>query len=703
MKNRYIYPFVCLVFIYLTLIYSNTFQVPFILDDSHNIAERSELHLSSLSIQNISKTFFVEKEKGKKLYRPISSLSLALNYFIGGVNVRGYHIVNLIIHLLSSLFLFKTILLLLQVRKKNLPADQIYMMAGFATVLWAASPIQIQAVTYIVQRMASLSAMFYILGLWMYIEMRIRLNQDKHRKIRYGILSAFFFLCAVLSKENAGIFPLGLLCLELFFFDGIKRIRANPLKSALIAFGMVVIPLLLFFHVTSVEELFERYSYRPFTAYQRLLTEPRILIFYLSQIFYPIPGRFSIVHSFSLSNSLFSPISTFLSIGGISLMLIVSFVNAKKYPLIGFAVVFYFVHHLVESTIIPLELVFEHRNYLPSVFLFLPIAYGFVKTLERYKIQNKILFYFISFSCALLIFFLGMSTYMRNMEWQTHESLWESAISNSPSLIRPYSQLGWAHTNKKKLNTDKAINYFIMGLDKKESYHIFQKALLWMEIGKTYKLENNIPACKKAILKSLEIMQNKIKNKPGLEHKLGIKNYLAGMNYFLANIHYYLRDTDQAIQYIERALELGEIPEYYNAKAKFFIRKSLYSDALPSLQELTKRGYADGNTYYYLGYSLTSLGYYERGLWFYKQAVQDGLYPPDINLYIADNLYLSGKPSAADDYLIKYVKSNPIKKIMQFITIYQNASYFEHLPFVNSEIIIARLKKESLAIINRVN
>lgn len=617
--------------------------------------------------------------------------------------MRGYHIVNLIIHLLSSLFLFKTILLLLQAWKKALPADQINMTAGLATVLWAVNPIQTQAVTYIVQRMASLSAMFYILGLWMYIEMRIRLNQDIPGKIRYGILSAFFFLCAVLSKENAGIFPLGLLCLELFFFDGIKRIRANPLKYALVVFGMIVIPLLLFSHMTSVEKLVERYTYRPFTAYQRLLTEPRILIFYLSQIFYPIPGRFSIVHSFSLSNSLFSPVSTFLSIGGISLMLIVSFVNAKKYPLIGFAVVFYFVHHLIESTVIPLELVFEHRNYLPSIFLFLPIAYGIVKILEYYKIQNKILFYFISFSCALLIFFLGMSTYMKNMEWQTHESLWESAISNSPSLIRPYSQLGWAYTNKKKLNTAKARNYFIMGLDKKESYHIFQKALLWLEIGKTYKLENNIPECKKAVLKSLEIMQNKIKNKPGFENNSGIKNYLAGVNYFLANIHYYSRDTDQAIQYIERALELVEIPEYYNTKTKFFIRNGLYSDALHYSQELTKRGYADGNTYYYLGYSLTSLGYYARGLWFYKQAVQNGLYPPDINLYIADNLYLSGKSRKADDYLLKYVNSNPIRKIMQFITIYQNPSYFEHLPLVNLEIIIAMLKKESFAIINGVN
>ncbi len=364
--------------------------------------------------------------------------------------------------------------------------------AGLATILWAAHPIQTQAVTYIIQRMASLSAMFYILGIWLYLRMRISQMEGKKSAYRYGAISGLSFLCAILSKENAVLFPLGILCIEIYFFDGYCRMKSNPKKTLIIALVLILIPAAIFFQTTSIEKVLQAYDHRPFNITQRLLTEPRILFFYLSQIFYPIPGRFSIIHSIELSNTIFSPVTTILSIGGIGLMLLFSLTTAKKFPLIGFPIVFFFTHHIVESTIIPLELIFEHRNYLPSLFLFLPVAVLLINTIDYYKTRRKLLYYAISLFCVCLIFLVGFSTYIRNADWQSHESLWKKALIRSPKAIRPYAQLGWGYKIPNRPNNDLARLYFMAGLNKKKNIMFLKKRCYGMKSVCLIEKRNNI-------------------------------------------------------------------------------------------------------------------------------------------------------------------------------------------------------------------
>jgi hypothetical protein len=166
---------------------------------------------------------------------------------------------------------------------------------------------------------------------------------------------------------------------------------------------------------------------RPFSLYERLLSEPRIVLFYLSLIFYPLPGRLSIEHDITLSTSLFNPWTTLPAILFHLILIGFGLSQIKKRPLLALAILFFYLNHVIESTIIPLELIFEHRNYLPSLFLFLPVAAGFKKLLDIYQEKNRVFRSVLLYSSVLIIIIIGAGTYIRNMAWATEKALWEDA------------------------------------------------------------------------------------------------------------------------------------------------------------------------------------------------------------------------------------------------------------------------------------
>jgi uncharacterized membrane protein len=119
-----------------------------------------------------------------------------------------------------------------------------------------------------------------------------------------------------------------------------------------------------------------------------MLTEPRIVLFYLSQIFYPVPGRLSIVHDVQLSRSLLEPWTTLPAILVVLGLIGFGIWQLRKRPMLSFAVLFFFLNHTVESSIIGLELIYEHRNYLPSLFLFAPVAMGLQYLVDHFRHQR---------------------------------------------------------------------------------------------------------------------------------------------------------------------------------------------------------------------------------------------------------------------------------------------------------------------------
>ena len=175
----------------------------------------------------MAQTFFASIDGGQyssnKVYRPIPCLTFALNWYLGGKTPFGYHLVNISIHFLSSIFLFLSILWLYKTPRMVLQQakDNSFSVAFFATILWAVNPIQTQAVTYIVQRMAAMAAMFYIIGIYLYL--RGRLTESIRAKVGWFLGCLAAFLCALGSKENTITFPLAILLLEFTFFQDLTR------------------------------------------------------------------------------------------------------------------------------------------------------------------------------------------------------------------------------------------------------------------------------------------------------------------------------------------------------------------------------------------------------------------------------------------------------------------------------------------------
>ncbi|MDD3249327.1 MAG: hypothetical protein PHF23_02995, partial [Smithellaceae bacterium] len=201
--NKYAFTFIA-VFLFLIIIYSNSFQGRFVFDDTFNITENINIHLKSMDCQDIKQAFY--GILGEKISRPLSYLTLALNYYFGGLNVFGYHLVNFIIHYLAAIFLFLFIynaLKLPVLRERYGQAG--YGIALLATVFWATSPLQVTAVTYVVQRMASMAGLFYIMSMYFYLKGRTA-EKTRNQIILWIFCLSSAFL-SVGSKENAILLP----------------------------------------------------------------------------------------------------------------------------------------------------------------------------------------------------------------------------------------------------------------------------------------------------------------------------------------------------------------------------------------------------------------------------------------------------------------------------------------------------------------
>lgn len=206
--HGYIWPCfnIGLLFVLVFYAYSNTFQPAWHLDDYPNIVRNAQLHLRSIDSSSLLKTFFAHPESSRVLYLPISCLTFPMSWYWGKDNVVGYHIVNLCIHFSTASILFLTILNLLGSPKlKNKFRKNQYLIAFYSSAFWMLNPIQTQAVTYIVQRMSSLSGMFYILGIYFYIKWKCSDSQRNRTLLFLAVFIRFSFSLG--SKENAVTFP----------------------------------------------------------------------------------------------------------------------------------------------------------------------------------------------------------------------------------------------------------------------------------------------------------------------------------------------------------------------------------------------------------------------------------------------------------------------------------------------------------------
>jgi len=434
-----------LILILVFLIYSNTFRASWHMDDYHNITYNTQIHIKDLQPSSLFGTFFFRDGQNKKLSRPVSFLTLAINWYFGKADVFGYHVVNVLIHFMTACFLFLTVLYLLKTPNLN---DRYngneYFIALMSSTLWAINPIQTQTVTYIIQRVASLSTLFYILAILFYIKGRMSYPVSRRALFLLGCLLSF--LMALGSKENAATLPIALILVEAVFFQDLSRSKVRKAFGLAFFTGFFLIFILgiIVFHGNPLSFL-AAYEDRPFTMCQRLLTEPRVLVLYLTQIFYPVPTRLSIEHDIAVSTSLFTPWTTLPCLLIVLALIALGLSQIKKRPILAFGILFYLLNHVIESSILGLELIFEHRNYLPSLFLFFPVAVSIRWLIDYYHARKRSMYYILISFLTLLLIGLGSGTYIRNMAWATEKTLWEDAMAKAPNSARPPHNLAWGY------------------------------------------------------------------------------------------------------------------------------------------------------------------------------------------------------------------------------------------------------------------
>jgi tetratricopeptide (TPR) repeat protein len=443
-RKRFIVITICFVIIFssIFLTYSNSFNASWHFDDFDNIPNNQALHITDLQPKSLVSTFFAYPFSTNKeiLSRPVSNLTFALNWYWGNDDVFGYHIVNVSIHCLAALFLFLFLVRLYDTTPlANTDRNLIHTIALFATLLWALNPVQTQAITYIVQRMAALAAMFYIAALYFYL--RARQTASPRSLLYYGCMILSTVL-AIGSKENAATLPFALVLLEIVFFRDRWK-QNNFLKIILVTSG-IILPLIagIFFLQGDPLSFLKGYDSRSFTLGERLLTEPRIVTLYLSQLFFPAPSRLSLEHDITLSTSLFTPWTTLPALAFLSILLCYGLFCYKQRPIISLSILFYLLNHLVESTVLPLELIFEHRNYLPSMFLFAPVADYIARKINYYKYAKKSISVALKYISITVLLSFGFGTYLRNMAWISEESLWQDTIQKAPYSARAAYNLG---------------------------------------------------------------------------------------------------------------------------------------------------------------------------------------------------------------------------------------------------------------------
>ena len=170
------------------------------------------------------------------------------------------------------------------------------------------------------------------------------------------------------------------------------------------------------------------YASRDFTMLERLLTQLRVVCHYISLIFFPVPSRLNLEHDFNISSTLFDPVTTFMSLVILLVFLCLPLYYGKSKELSFFVVLWFFVNILTESSLLGLEIIFEHRIYLPSAMIFLLISF------ETYEyIRNKN-FAFVLLSIAVVAF--SLLSFTRNAAWADPGYFWRDTYNKSPKHYR---------------------------------------------------------------------------------------------------------------------------------------------------------------------------------------------------------------------------------------------------------------------------
>ncbi|MBI3611208.1 MAG: tetratricopeptide repeat protein [Nitrospirae bacterium] len=555
-----------LLAILVILVYSNTFSASFHFDDGRNIVNNPQ-------IRNLSNFLDLSGT------RYIGFLSFALNYHFGGLSVFGYHLVNLAIHILNGFLVYLLVVLLFKAVQGSDPLPAASWIPLATALLFIAHPLQTQAVTYIVQRFASLSALFYLLSVVCHLKWRLTPSQLENQNLKLKTFNTPWYALALLStvlamktKENSFTLPLMLFLIEAVFFQPMTARRWATLIPFLAT--LLIIP---FSRVDAVGEAegglaqetveISRESY--------LLTQFRVMVTYIRLLFLPIHQNldydYPIYHSL-LELPVFFSFLFLLSFLVLAVFLLfnskfkttrLSSSKSQYSQLIAFGLLWFFLTLSVESSIIPIrDVIFEHRVYLPSVGFFLAAVLTAGAIFDRWSMKR------VGKGIALAVVLLSLSTatYQRNAVWKDKVSLWKDVVRKSPNKARAHYYLAGAYQHAGRMH--EAVQEYAVAINLRPEYAeaYYNAGAVYKELGS---LEEALRAYQKAVLllpRSAEVHNNlgnvllslKRLEEAAWEYQIAlrIKPDFAGAYYNLGIVYKDLGRIEEAIRAFQEALNL---------------------------------------------------------------------------------------------------------------------------------------------------
>lgn len=343
------------------LIYWPGLNSPFMFDDFANLRPLGTQQNADTYSRLIQFVFSGNSGPGG---RPLSLASMLLNDYAWPSQPRSFKYTNVLIHILNGVLIFWLALKLITLIKPDF--RQAHWAALLCAAIWLLHPLQLSTVLYVIQRMTQLATLFTVAALLVFIHGRSLI--DTRPLKGYIIISTAILIggtLAILSKESGILLVIYALVLELFLLGHYRPIQQRWWKYWLWGFLGLPIVMMALYIIVQWDHYQLVYSWRPFDLWQRLFTEARIVVYYLYDILIPKIGGNGLYHDdLVISDGLFKPFSTVACMTGILGLALFGWRLRHVYPLFSFAIFWFFGAHVLESTVLPLELYFEHRNYL---------------------------------------------------------------------------------------------------------------------------------------------------------------------------------------------------------------------------------------------------------------------------------------------------------------------------------------------------
>lgn len=458
-------------------VYANTVNYPFVFDDILYVLKNPLIKDFQYFGDTSKADNAVMNKNIRNLFRTrvVGHFTLALNYRYGGLDPTGYHVFNILAHLANALLVYWLVLLLLRTPffgPRNASEDLNRMAALLVSLLFAAHPVQTGAVTFITQRFTSLATLFYILSFAAYLKWRLSEEPAAAPVKRFSsglfyVLSVVSAIVAMKTKEISFTLPLMIAACEFMFFEG--RAKQRLVRLIPHALTMFIIPFTVLRSANSAVEITRMGdsaagSANVVSGY--LFTQFRVIVTYIRLLFVPVNQNLD--YDYPVYKTFFAP-EVYLSFLFLALVagaaVFIFFLSAKREQpgrgwlrLSAFGTLWFFAALSVESSFIPLlDVIFEHRLYLPSIGFFIAAVSGvmLLKTkAKRIKYSDEV----IAALLIAVVMALSAAAYERNLIWRDEERLWRDVLEKSPGKVRPRFNL--ANYYDAQGLTDKALEEY---------------------------------------------------------------------------------------------------------------------------------------------------------------------------------------------------------------------------------------------------